>query len=97
MKTAEELLAELVAHVRPPKVMSNQIEGMASKPNYVARLDRYSRRYCWPGTRTLRRKSRAQLRHTDPQVDWSAVNSREGSRRIILYVDKKKFDADLQR
>jgi hypothetical protein len=28
-----------------------------------------------------------QLRQTDPQVDWSAINEREDSRRVILYIE----------
>jgi hypothetical protein len=30
-----------------------------------------------------------QLRQADPQVDWSAVNKREDSRRVIVYIDRE--------
>ena len=37
-------------------------------------------------------KKVTQLRRTDPQVDWSNVNSREGSRRVILFLDQDSVD-----
>jgi hypothetical protein len=37
-------------------------------------------------------KKAAQLRQTGPQVDWSNVNSRESSRRVILYLDQQSAD-----
>jgi hypothetical protein len=34
-------------------------------------------------------KKVVQLRQTDPQVDWSAINEREDSRHVILYIDRE--------
>ena len=35
-------------------------------------------------------KKVVQLRQKDPQVDWSAINEREDSRRVFLYIDREK-------
>ncbi len=87
MKTAEALLSELIAHVRPPKecpiTLKEWPANALTTKNWIAirgdlpdaERERFDRKV-------------AQLRQTDPQVDWSAVNSREDSRRFILYLDR---------
>jgi hypothetical protein len=91
MKTAEELLSELVEHVRPPKGCPIKLKEWPANHitlrNWIAirgdLVDQERGRYD---------KKVAQLRQTDPQVDWSNVNSREGSRRVILYLDQQSGD-----
>jgi hypothetical protein len=91
MKTAKELLAELVEHVRPPKECPIKLKEWPATHltlrNWIAirgdMTDAERERYD---------KKLAQLRQTDPQVDWSAVNSREGSRRVILFMGDESAD-----
>ena len=87
MKTAEELLAELIVDVRPPKDCPIKLKEWPANEltlqNWIAirgdlvgsDRDRYDEKV-------------AQLRRTSPQVDWSNVQLREGTRRVILYVQQ---------
>jgi hypothetical protein len=85
MKIAKELLAELVEHVRSPKECPIKLKEWPATQltlrNWIA-----IRGDMTGAERERYDKKLAQLRHTDPQVDWSAVNSREGSRRVILFM-----------
>jgi hypothetical protein len=88
MKTAEELLAELIEHVRPPEECPIKLKEWPANHitlrNWIAirgdLVDQERGRYD---------KKVAHWGQTDPQVDWSNVNSREGSRRVILYLDQQ--------
>ena len=86
MKSAEALLRELVEDVRPPKGCPIKLKEWPANHltlrNWIAiggdMEDPERERF---------NKKVVQLRRTDPQVDWSAVNEREDSRRVILDVD----------
>ena len=88
MKTAEALLSELVEHVPPPKGCPIKLKEwpanhvtlrnwIAVRGDMATRSANFSIRKCF------------NLRQTDPQVDWSAINEREDSRRVILYIDRE--------
>jgi hypothetical protein len=90
MKTAEELLAELVADVHPPKDCPIKLKEWPATPitirNWIAIRGDLS-----DAERERFDKKVIQLRQTDPQVDWSGVNARdEDSRRVILYIDQEQ-------
>jgi hypothetical protein len=77
MKTAEQLLTELLRHARPPRGVPivltedappNWIAGIGVVPLDV--LSRYNEKH-------------GALRESDPQVDWSGVAERVGERRRI--------------
>jgi hypothetical protein len=86
MKTAEELLAELVEYVRPPKECPIKLKEWPA--NHITLRNWIAIRGDMAGPERERfDKKVGQLRQTDPQVDWSAINEREGSRRVILYID----------
>jgi hypothetical protein len=91
MKTAKELLAELVEHVRPPKQCPIKLKEWPATQltlrNWIA-----IRGDMTGAERERYDKKLAQLRQTDPQVDWSAVNSREGSRRVISFKGNESAD-----
>lgn len=89
MKTAELVLAELVEHVRPPKECPIKLKEW---PAHAALTNRnwIAIRGDMPDAERERfDKKVIQLRRTDPQVDWSAVNEREDSRRVVLYIDRE--------
>jgi hypothetical protein len=91
MKTAELLLAELVEHVRPPKGCPIKLKewpaNHLTRRNWIAirgdMADRQRERYD---------QKVVQLGQIDPQVDWSAVNAREDSRRILVYLNRQDAD-----
>jgi hypothetical protein len=88
MKSAEALLGELVEHVRPPKGCPIKLKEWPANHltlrNWIAirgdMADLERERFD---------KKVVQLRQTDPQVDWSAINEREDSRRVILYIERE--------
>jgi hypothetical protein len=88
MKTAEELLAELVADVHPPKdcpIKPKEWPADAlSIRNWMAIRDDMP-----DAERERFDKKVAQLCQTDPYIDWSAVNEREDSRRAIHYLEQE--------
>ncbi len=91
MKTAEELLAELIEHVRPPKECPIKLKEWPA--NHITLRNWIAIRGDLVGPERERYdKKVTQLRRTDPQVDWSNVNSREGSRRVILFLDQDSVD-----
>jgi hypothetical protein len=86
MKAAEKLLAELVADVRPPKGCPIKLKEWPASTltihNWIAISGDMP-----DAERTRYKQKVVQLRLTDPQVDWSAVPTSEGSRRVILFLD----------
>ncbi len=88
MKTADELLTELVADVHPPKDCPIKLKdwpaSVLTVRNWIA---------IWGDMPDAERKrfdkKVAQLRQTDPYVDWSAVDEREDTRRVVLYIDRE--------
>ena len=91
MKTAEDLLAELIEHVRPPKGCPIKLKEWPA--NHITLRNWIAIRGDLVGPERERYdKKVTQLRRTDPQVDWSNVNSREGSRRVILFLDQDNVD-----
>ena len=91
MKTAKELLAELVAQARPPKECPIKLKEWPA--THVTLRNWIAIRGDLTGAERERYdKKLAQLRQTDPQVDWSDVNSREGSRRVILFLGNERAD-----
>jgi len=91
MKTAEELLTELIEHVRPPKECPIKLKEWPA--NHITLRNWIAIRGDLVGPERERYdKKVTQLRQTDPQVDWSNVNSREGSRRVILFLDQDSVD-----
>ncbi len=87
MKTAEALLSELIAHVRPPKECPITLKEWPA--NTLTIKNWIAIRGDLPDAERERfDKKVAQLCQTDPQVDWSAVNAREDSRRFILYLNR---------
>ena len=83
MRHARALLEELVLHVQPPKgcaiVLTERPFNKPSDPNWVATVGPmgpdYTRRYT---------AKVAELRKTDPRIDWSEVMGLDGPRRIAL-------------
>ena len=79
VKFAEELLNELLMHVEPPRGTEIRLVERPGRPNWVAtsrvvdlaQVKRFSEMV-------------AQLRKSEPIVDWSAVNgSRIGGYRTV--------------
>jgi hypothetical protein len=89
MKTAQELLTELVADVHPPKDCPIKLKEwpatVISIRNWIA-----IRGDMPDAERERFDKKVVQLRRTDPYVDWSAVDNREDSRRVVLYIDREQ-------
>src|SRR5262245_37867479 len=89
MKSAEAMLEELVSHVRPPRgcaiVLTEWKSGGPTEPNWVAatgnmeaqKLARYNEKI-------------AELRKTDPQIDWSDVKILRGPHRVVLWLSEVK-------
>jgi hypothetical protein len=91
MKTAEELLAELVAYVRPPKQCPIKLKEWPA--NQLTIRNWIAIRGDIAGVERERYDTKlAALRKTDPQVDWSNVSLREDSRRVIFYLDRNTAD-----
>lgn len=83
MRPARAVLAELVRYVQPPKgcavVFTERPLNKSGDPNWIATVGPmgalYSRRYT---------EKVAQLRKSDPRVDWSEINPLDGHRRVAL-------------
>jgi len=87
MKPAEAVLKELIQHVRPPRgcavVLAERNSSGPIDPNWVwasgnmdlQKLERYSERV-------------AELRKTDPIIDWSDVKTLVGPRRVALWLSE---------
>ena len=91
MRTAEELLAELVEHVRPPKECPIKLKEWPA--NTITLRNWIAIRCDLTGEERERYDNKiAQLRQTDPQIDWSNVSSRDGPRRVIVYRDRDGAD-----
>jgi hypothetical protein len=87
MRSAEAVLEELVLHVRPPRgcaiVLTEWKSSGPTDPNWVAasgnmempKLVRYGEKI-------------AELRKTDPQIDWSDVKILAGRRRVALWLSR---------
>lgn len=87
MKSAEAMLKELVLHVAPPRgcaiVLTEWKSSGPADPNWVAasgimdaqKLVRYGEKI-------------AELRKTDPKIDWSGVKIRAGPRRVALWLSE---------
>jgi hypothetical protein len=87
MKTAEAMLNELVLHVRPPRgcaiVLTEWKSNGPTDPNWVAasgimeakKLVHYSEKI-------------AELRKTNPLIDWSDVNIVTGIHRVALWLSE---------
>jgi hypothetical protein len=87
MKPAEGVLKELVLHVRPPRgraiVLTEWNSSGPTDPNWVAassimgaqKLVRYSDKI-------------ADLRKTDPKIDWSDVKVVVGQHRVALWLSE---------
>ena len=83
MRHARAVLEDLVFGVQPPRgcaiVLSERPFSRPSDPNWVATVgpmpSEYNRRYT---------AKVAELRKTDPRIDWSQVTSLDGPRRIAL-------------
>ncbi len=83
MRPAAEILKELALHVRPPRgcaiVLMEWKSSVPPEPNWVAAsgimqgqtLARYSEKI-------------AELRKTDPEIDWSNVKIIDGLRRVLV-------------
>jgi hypothetical protein len=81
MKTAKQLVREIGLAVQPPQGVAFVLtEEPGSQPNWVAAAsimetaltDKFSRKV-------------AELRKTDPLVDWSGVKSRPDARRVVAF------------
>ena len=91
MKTAEAMLKELVIYVRPPRgcavVLTEWKSTGPTDPNWVAasgimeakKLVRYSEKI-------------AELRKTNPLIDWSDVKIVTGVRRVALWLSEIEGD-----
>jgi hypothetical protein len=78
-------------HVRPPKECPIKLKECPA--NHITLRNWIAIRGDLVGPERERYdKKVTQLRQTDPQVDWSNVNSREGSRRVILFLDQDIVD-----
>jgi hypothetical protein len=81
LKTANQLVREIGLAVQPPQGVAIVLtEEPGSQPNWVAAAgimesaltDKFSQKV-------------AELRNTDPLVDWSGVNSRPEARRVVAF------------
>jgi hypothetical protein len=91
MKTAEGLLAELVGYVRPPQECPIKLKEWPA--NQITLRNWIAIRGDLTGEERQRYDNKiTQLRQTDPQIDWSNVSSRDGSRRVIVYRDRDGAD-----
>jgi hypothetical protein len=86
MKTAEELLRELVDNVRPPKGCPIKLKEWPATELTVRNWIAICGDMPAPERARYDRKV-VQLRQKNPQVDWSAVMTSEDSRRVILYLE----------
>ena len=86
MKTAEELLRELVDSVRPPKGCPIKLKEwpatQLSARNWIAICGDLP-----DEQRTRYQQKIVHLRQKDPFVDWSAIVTSEDSRRVLLYFE----------
>jgi len=83
-KSADQLLNELVRHVRPPRgcaisLTEHQSSGPAD-PNWVAGSGIMN-----ADCIKLYQQIVAELRKTNPQVDWSEVKMKTGTARVALW------------
>jgi hypothetical protein len=87
MRAAEAILKELVLHVRPPRgcaiVLTEWKSSGPTDPNWVAASGTME-------TQNLVRYSEkiAELRKTDPKIDWSDVKIITGARRVALWLSE---------
>jgi hypothetical protein len=83
MRHAQAVLQDLVLHVEPPKgcaiVLTERPFRTPSDPNWVATVGPMGANYIRRYTAKV-----AELRKTDVRVDWSAVGTLDGPRRIAL-------------
>jgi hypothetical protein len=92
MKHAEAMLREIVLHVRPPRgcaiVLLEWESKRAEDENWVASVG------IMDADRVLRFTGKvAELRKTDPIIDWSEVQIRWGSqRRVALWLSEVEGD-----
>ena len=85
MKTAETLLSELIEHVRPPKGCPIKLKEWPA--NAITVRNWIAIRGDMPDAERERFDRKVvELRRTDPQVDWSSVDTQEESRRVIHYL-----------
>ncbi len=87
MKSAKTMLTELARHVRPPRgcaiVVVEWKSSAPPEPNWLAAcgimrgqtLERYNEKV-------------AELRKTDPTIDWSDVKFLDGLRRVSLWLSE---------
>ena len=79
LRRAKMILEELVRHVRPPNdwpiVLTERKSSGETDPNWVAGYKQTSDRFT---------EKIAELRKTDPQIDWSDIKTSNGSRSIAL-------------
>jgi hypothetical protein len=84
MKPAEELLAEIAAHVHPPHgLVIVLVEWKQDgKPNWLAasNLEGQASERC--------SEKLIALRKSDPTIDWSNVKFIDGMRRIALHIEE---------
>ena len=87
MKHAEAMLKELVLHVRPPRgcaiVLTEWKSSGPTDPNWVTASGNME-------AQKLVRFSEivAELRKTDPKIDWSDVKILVGPRRVALWLSE---------
>jgi hypothetical protein len=91
MRQVETVMRELVLHVRPPRgcaiVLTEWKSSGPTDPNWIAasgsmgaqKLISYSEKI-------------AELRKTDPQIDWSLVKLLAGFRRVALWLSEVEGD-----
>jgi len=78
MKTAEQILDEMVRAVRPPRGIAVALEESSGGLNWDATTGAMDLNK----TQTFSEKV-AALRKSDPIVDWSAVTEKDGNRRRV--------------
>jgi hypothetical protein len=83
MRDARKVLEELVRHVQPPKgcaiVLTERPISSDSEPNWMATVGPMGVGHARRFTQKV-----AELRKTDPRMDWSALTKLDGRRRTAL-------------
>ena len=74
MKTALDVLEAIGRHVRPPRGLAIELAEREGSPNWAAAMARNPS----PGMARVFAKQVAELRKSDPVVDWSGITERRG-------------------
>jgi hypothetical protein len=87
MKSARELLREIALHVKPPRgcaiVLTEWKSDVPPEPNWRAAAGIMHAQMLIRYTEKI-----AELRKSDPKIDWSSEKIINGQRRIALWLSE---------